>query len=698
MPQNFRETQRAPRSCIPCTRRKVKCSKTIPCEQCIQRADVAACTREIVKVGGKVTVAVDSEGQQCDALRSSNLIRENASLKIRIKQLELALARPELTRLERLASEPAPAIPESLESPKKLMSDFQTQTFGLLTEPASESSQSKRFLDSSVKFLLPGRQWSKIIVDFSLMQLGWVHCAVEETTFMKEHDEFWQGLVEESQECLTNHGWIAVYLSILAAGVYFINEAEIHDIQLLYEILSSQPPSEVFLLGKNPARLCRAWYEAALRELELADFTRKPALSTIQTVAILNILHKNLGESSREYILHGMAVNIARLIGIDHLGTEKMKTAIADPNRAQRNMQRRLWWTLVICDWMTIKSRPISIHPDSFTTTLESDHDESDSPSPFEYHKVMARIAAMIRIQVTSVRDWTPAILQASFEDLDRVLDSFPIHLRCYESADGARNDLHDNNSEPYWNTLQRNLALNCVDSWRISLYVATIPQMLDLIDPTKHADFPNGVPLARRILHRIYKNPNLRLLKFWAVNSAIVSAGIFLALDIICFQKYRSASEVAEEKELVTLSFQMLEQSSAETRHGGILVLRRLSHLYEIVLPALFRKIDRNALARILKLVAVPRLWDSLPDTDATIRFVFQDSQSIGDGGVSAQYVYSQPLVSDFTPLVTQHEMQGALPQGGTLEAWDLFSILGEEDMTPLLAQLLPAADIIDT
>lgn len=346
---------------------------------------------------------------------------------------------------------------------------------------------------------------------------------------------------------------------------------------------------------------------------------------------------------------------------------------------------------------MTIKSRPISIHPDSFTTMLESEHERGDSPSPFEYHKVMARIAAMIRSQVTSVRDWSPAILQASFEDLDRVFDSFPIHLRCHESADGPNHDLHDNDNEPYWNTLQRNLALNCVDSWRISLYVATIPQMLDTLEPTKHADFFNGVPVARRILHRIYYNPNLRLLKFWAANSAVVSAGIFLALDIICFQQYRPATEVAEEKEMVTLSFKMLEQSSAETRHGGLLVLRRLSHLYEIVLPALFRKIDRNALARILRLVAVPRLWDSLPDTDATIRFVFQDSQSIGEGDVSGRYVHSQPPTSASTPHAIQHEICGALPQEETLQAWDPFPILGEKDMTPYLAQFFPSADLFD-
>lgn len=56
MPQHMRETQRVPRTCIQCARRKVKCSKKIPCDACIRRGESAACAREVVKVHGKVTV------------------------------------------------------------------------------------------------------------------------------------------------------------------------------------------------------------------------------------------------------------------------------------------------------------------------------------------------------------------------------------------------------------------------------------------------------------------------------------------------------------------------------------------------------------------------------------------------------------------------------------------------------------------
>lgn len=129
-----------------------------------------------------------------------------------------------------------------------------------------------------------------------------------------------------------------------------MSEEDLHGIQLLYENFSHQTPSTVSSLGKNPSGLARTWYEAAMRELDLADYTRNPALSTVQTIAILNLVHKNMGESTREYILHGLAVNVARLIGMDHAGDTSNKER-GGINRVQQTVHQRLWWTLVICDW-----------------------------------------------------------------------------------------------------------------------------------------------------------------------------------------------------------------------------------------------------------------------------------------------------------------------------------------------------------
>jgi hypothetical protein len=167
--------------------------------------------------------AVDAEGH--NNASNSSLLRENSSLRTRIKQLELALALPELRKLDTGISQSTSSPNPDLQSSQRIMNDFQSQALGLFldsTGPVDNSSW-----NNSVKLILPTRQWSEIIVAFSLVQLGWVHCAVDEASFMEEHDTFWQRLIEDEKECLKNHGWIVVYLSILAVSLskYHIGRA-----------------------------------------------------------------------------------------------------------------------------------------------------------------------------------------------------------------------------------------------------------------------------------------------------------------------------------------------------------------------------------------------------------------------------------------------------------------------------------------
>jgi hypothetical protein len=327
---------------------------------------------------------------------------------------------------------------------------------------------------------------------------------------------------------------------------------------------------------------------------------------------------------------------------------------------------------------MTIGSRPASIHPDSFTTVMGT------TPSPnIEYHKFMARVATMFRNNVTPIKELSPEALQSCFEELDKVCACFP---------SPANNSNYD---EPPWNTIQNNLALNCVESWRLALYVAMLPKVLDDSSPTSHTDLDPGIATAKEILQRTYTNSNPVFHKFWSVNSAVVSAGIFLALDLICFQRQRSPVELSEQKDMVALSLQLIEHSIAETRHDAILVLRRLTHLYETVRPAYMSKVDRSVLARIVKLVAFPRLWNSLTNTDAIMRFIFQDAPTCSFGSSES---------SSSSPASGLHATQSGLGldsmpqmQGGEFDAWGLSETMGQEETVPYFGQVFPSAELIN-
>ncbi|RAH82754.1 hypothetical protein BO86DRAFT_360607 [Aspergillus japonicus CBS 114.51] len=691
MPQHMRETQRVPRTCIQCARRKVKCSKKIPCDACIRRGESAACAREVVTVHGKVTVAVDEDdSDESESTLTSRLVQENLSLRTRIRQLESVLQRPEALKPEAETEifRPAPAAERS-HSSEKILNDFQRLPFGLLAESSHDGGVDPlRPRDDQVLIILPAQPWSEVIVQFSLKHLAWVHCALEPAVFAEEHRAFWEQLMDTGNS--RPHGWNAVYLSVLAVGVYFMNDEMIEGFQFFHESYLTGRSGEMSL-SRMTTQLCRIWCDAAVKELEHADYVSKPSVLTVQALTILNIVHKNLGQSSREYILHGLAVNVARLVGLDRLGEGCEIPHLLRDTQAHTpiNVYRRLWWTLVIVDWMTVWSRPISIHPGSFTTILETSDEsyatdytsDSDVSSPFEYHKAMAQLAATMQNTVRSIKEWSGSTVQASVREIDSAASSFPRHL-LYNGTDTSGVPLE---GVPSWMNVQRFLVWNLLDTWRINLSVALIPQLLGSPNAPNNLVHASAVSAAKRILQRRYHDPCSHFQKFWAVACSAVTAGTFLCLDLICFGHLRSPAEITQAKELILVSIQLLESSYTETRHGALLVLRRLAYLHDILHQR--HAIDQRAFANIMKLMASPRLWTSVADTESTLNFLFGGSDlhnRPGEGEGQA------PVDDD-----TGHRGTPLLHDGSSREGFEPFPL--ESASVPDFEDFFGASELID-
>ncbi len=133
-----------------------------------------------------------------------------------------------------------------------------------------------------------------------------------------------------------------------------MEEGASHDLHYLHEGYSGhQAPA---CSNERLVEVAHTWYTAALGELYRSGFYSSPQLSTLQALAILGLLHRNFGEIHREYFLLGLAINVARTLGLDHLGQEGNKVqALSVASRwnqqTDRELGRRLWWTFVICDW-----------------------------------------------------------------------------------------------------------------------------------------------------------------------------------------------------------------------------------------------------------------------------------------------------------------------------------------------------------
>jgi hypothetical protein len=105
-----------------------------------------------------------------------------------------------------------------------------------------------------------------------------------------------------------------------------------------------------------PFSVSHHWYHAALQQLEYSDAMGKPQLHVVQVAAILTLCHPHFGQRYRDINLSSLAQNTARALQMHRLGSESsypesLKGIPVWSEETDRELGRRLWWTLVICDW-----------------------------------------------------------------------------------------------------------------------------------------------------------------------------------------------------------------------------------------------------------------------------------------------------------------------------------------------------------
>lgn len=91
--------------------------------------------------------------------------------------------------------------------------------------------------------------------------------------------------------------------------------------------------------------LVRKWYDSALYYLHRADFLRVPDIRTVQAISILTNCFNTVGDFNFYQTLVPLAVRTAQILKIDRESDLASKTFI------EREVCRRVWWTLVICEW-----------------------------------------------------------------------------------------------------------------------------------------------------------------------------------------------------------------------------------------------------------------------------------------------------------------------------------------------------------
>ncbi|KAL2065316.1 hypothetical protein VTL71DRAFT_2985 [Oculimacula yallundae] len=389
----FRATQRAPRSCSSCASRKVKCDKAIPCASCIRRGEAEACARETVIVRGKVKKATDTPSLPTD----DDLQSENARLAAELKSLKDRQAVG--LSVFRGSGEPSPlSSSDSIE--EALWSKVCPLT--VTTRPTVASWND---------IVLPSKACSDVLIAYDKTWNSWVHCALEYPLFIQDCDRFFETTVGGTRLEEVDHSWLSIYFSVLCTALLMMDDNSAANLTLPYDL--------------EPQVLNRNWYDAAIFCLHQADFLRKPAIGNVQAIAILGMCFNNFGDPDLGNHMWSAAIRIGKRLNLNTGSSQ-----LAAPLSAEG--QHRLWWTLVIVEWLAAPYHPPQVDEADFNVPLPSTGvvslEERDL-DPIHYHIFMARLATVYHRFSMAVRtSLVPLgeIVRVADSQLAEIIDTLP--------------------------------------------------------------------------------------------------------------------------------------------------------------------------------------------------------------------------------------------------------------------------------
>ncbi|KAJ5680405.1 transcriptional regulator family: Fungal Specific TF [Penicillium majusculum] len=273
---------------------------------------------------------------------------------------------------------------------------------------------------------MPSKDCSDVLLHHGFTWTSWIHFAVHLQTFELEHESAWMSGVFLDGDTL----WLAVYFGFIAMSLMFMDEDEARKAGLPLE---------------NTPELVQNWYSTALFFLSEADFMRNPDFKTVQAIAIIIGLAKNVGDFNLQPVLQVTGKRIGQILGMD----QEPPMVSSDP--VMQEISRRVWWTLIICEWLSIPAHPPCIHEADFnvrlplvlsdeeltTELIDKPNTAIKRPRPVNYHNAMIFLAQSnyrFRIQMSAIEslggdNLLEDLVLTTDEALANIISQLPSHL-----------------------------------------------------------------------------------------------------------------------------------------------------------------------------------------------------------------------------------------------------------------------------
>ncbi|KAF2024456.1 hypothetical protein EK21DRAFT_94086 [Setomelanomma holmii] len=210
----IQRTQRAPRSCMSCSSRKVRCDKTVPQGTCIRRGRPEVCIREMVIVRGEVTTYRENpQLPTYDELRRDNerLLYEVEAIKAHHRGTTQSQQTSSITHDKKVSH-------SSHWSPRNrcLDEDADGLERKLWDSMSCNDPVAIPAMASWSDVILPSHSCSEKLIDYDEKWNSWVHYALEYPRFRYECDSFMSSIASGISLEQTDPFWLAVYFSVLS--------------------------------------------------------------------------------------------------------------------------------------------------------------------------------------------------------------------------------------------------------------------------------------------------------------------------------------------------------------------------------------------------------------------------------------------------------------------------------------------------
>ena len=387
-------------TCSACTRRKVKCSKTVPCTNCIRRGQQDTCGMDDVQGDSTfISQPLTSRAQELNFLRQRLAQLETEAhqgsptddgTSARDLQPETLNGRVNEATGESdgiAATRDAATVLEFLAWGRRKDPDCHTVVSLEPPENASPGTNTGILEDLSqlpvLQLLLPSAQQVQKLVDYHRDCLLWYHGSYFDPTFQTQLSDFYEkhsGLIENPT---VNLQWVALLFSILTAS------------------LTCAPNTQAQEWGFNEAEretLSRRWFQAIITCLNRADYTSNLNISSCQAIATATVSAHLLGFSTTQSIHLAAAVRIAQSLGLHRLGPDVTGDLVVNETG------RRVWCQLCSQDWFSIPFSESYLVSPKYTTSAppsnSHDHDlvavDSDVPTITSYSRFLRDIAIIM--------------------------------------------------------------------------------------------------------------------------------------------------------------------------------------------------------------------------------------------------------------------------------------------------------------